>query len=183
MYRAIANIPGAEINPEVRELFNNLLVASSEVEMARQRRAQFEMYSDPNQRVTLAEFLAKINEEANKEDSAIRGIYVPEEIVNGIDSGELKLSNMTVAQFDAIEGAIRELYTLGRNVASMELDGERVAFESARSDISQGIVDNLTKKGKGKLENRERTGQLARIKEALQKIGLSHARIPSLFKL
>lgn len=111
-----------------------------------------------NHRVTLAEFLTKINEEANKEESAIRGIYVPEEIVNGIDSGELKLSNMTVAQFDAIEGAIRELYTLGRNVASMELDGERVAFESARSDISHGIVDNLTKKGKGKLENRERTG-------------------------
>ena len=49
VYRAIANIPGAEINPEVRELFDNLLVAFSEVEMARQRRAQFEMFSDPNQ--------------------------------------------------------------------------------------------------------------------------------------
>ena len=43
----MANIPEAEINPEVRELFDSLFVASTEVEAARQRRAQFERYNDP----------------------------------------------------------------------------------------------------------------------------------------
>ncbi len=63
----------------------------------------------------------------------------------------------------------------------MELEGERVAFETARKDLSDSMVDNVKKKGKGKLENRERTGQLAYIRETIKKIGLSHARIPSLF--
>lgn len=134
-----------------------------------------------NQRQTLASFIAELNKAAEAEDSEIKGIEVDDDFVKKIDSGELKFENMTSDQFDMLEGLIREIYTLGRNVTSIEVAGERIALEDARVDISDGIVEHVTERGKKEQDNYEQTGRLARIKEWIGKIGLSHRRIPSLF--
>ena len=132
------------------------------------------------QRVSLKDFVSKVNKEANKDESTVREIEVSESLVEQIDSGALTMRTMTVAQFQAIEDLVRQLYALGNDLATIEVDGKRVELEEARRDVAQGVLDNATKKGKTLLDNRERTGQINRIKESLSKIGLAHARIPSL---
>lgn len=132
------------------------------------------------QRVSLKDFVTKINEEAKTDESTVREIEVSESLVNQIDSGALTMETMSVAQFQAIEDLVRQLYALGNDLATIEVDGQRVELEAARRDVAQGVLDNATKKGKKILDNRERIGQINRIKESLSKIGLAHARIPSL---
>lgn len=133
------------------------------------------------QRQTLAAFLSDLNTAAEMEEAEVKGIDIDDDFVAKIDSGELTFSNMTSDQFATLEGLVREIYTLGRNVASVEVEGQRVALEDARADLAEGINEHATAKGKKELDNYEQTGRLARIKEQIRKIGLSHRRIPSLF--
>lgn len=134
-----------------------------------------------NQRQTLAAFLNDLNTAASLEDAEVKGIDVDSDFVAKIDSGELTFDRMTSDQFEVLEGLIREMYTLGRNVASIEVEGQRVALEEARSDLAEGIEEHASKRGKKPLDNYEKTGRLTQIKEQLHRIGLSHRRIPSLF--
>lgn len=133
------------------------------------------------QRQTLAAFLSDLNEAASAEDAEVKGIDVDSEFVAKIDSGELTLDRMTSDQFEVLEGLIREMYTLGRNVASIEVEGKRVALEDARADLAEGIEEHAGKRGKKPLDNYEQTGKLTQIKEQMRRIGLAHRRIPSLF--
>ncbi len=134
-----------------------------------------------NQRQTLAAFLSDLNTAASLEDAEVKGIDVDSEFVAKIDSGELTLDRMTSDQFEVLEGLIREMYTLGRNVASIEVEGKRVALEDARADLAEGIEEHAGKRGKKPLDNYEQTGKLTQIKEQMRRIGLAHRRIPSLF--
>ncbi len=132
------------------------------------------------QRQSLAAFLSELNTAAQMEDAEVKGIDIDSDFVAKIDSGELTFDNMTSDQFDTLEGLVREIYTLGRNVASVEVEGQRVALEEARADLAEGVNEHATAKGRKELANYEQTGRLARIKEQVCKIGLSHRRIPSL---
>ena len=134
-----------------------------------------------NQRQSLAAFLNDLNTAASLEDAEVKGIDVDSEFVAKIDSGELTFDRMTSDQFEVLEGLVHELYTLGRNVASIEVEGQRVALEEARADLAEGIEEHASKRGKKPLDNYEKTGRLTQIKEQLHRIGLSHRRIPSLF--
>ena len=49
VYKAVAAIPEAEINDETRAIFDRLLVASSQMEEARARRAQFAIFNSPEE--------------------------------------------------------------------------------------------------------------------------------------
>ncbi len=134
-----------------------------------------------NQRQTLAAFIAEVNKAAEIEDSGVKGIDVDEDFVAKIDSGELNIATMTADQFDTLEGLIREIYTLGRNVASIEVEGQRIALEEARVDLATGVEEHANATGKKELDNYEKTDWLTRLKEQAHRIGLSHRRIPSLF--
>ena len=134
-----------------------------------------------NQRQSLAAFLNDLNTAASLEDAEVKGIDIDSDFVAKIDAGELTLDRMTADQFEVLNGLVHELYTLGRNVASIEVEGQRVALEEARADLAEGIEDHASKRGKKPLDNYEKTGKLTQIKEQLHRIGLSHRRIPSLF--
>lgn len=134
-----------------------------------------------NQRQSLAAFLNDLNTAASLEDAEVKGIDIDSDFVAKIDAGELTLDRMTADQFEVLNGLVHELYTLGRNVASIEVEGQRVALEEARADLAEGIEEHASKRGKKPLDNYEKTGRLTQIKEQLHRIGLSHRRIPSLF--
>lgn len=134
-----------------------------------------------NQRQSLAAFLNDLNTAASLEDAEVKGIDIDSDFVAKIDAGELTLDRMTADQFEVLNGLVHELYTLGRNVASIEVEGQRVALEEARADLAEGIEDHASQRGKKPLDNYEKTGRLTQIKEQLHRIGLSHRRIPSLF--
>lgn len=137
--------------------------------------------SGANQRQSLAAFLNDLNTAASLEDAEVKGIDIDSDFVAKIDAGELTLDRMTSDQFEVLNGLVHELYTLGRNVASIEVEGQRVALEEARADLAEGIEEHASQRGKKPLDNYEKTGRLTQIKEQLHRIGLSHRRIPSLF--
>lgn len=80
-----------------------------------------------------------------------------------------------------LEGAVRQLMKLGRDVNTVELAGETIELDTVAVEISDGVIANAQKHGieaKGAMEN---VGIRAKVKDALDKIGMAHARIPSLF--
>lgn len=80
-----------------------------------------------------------------------------------------------------LEAAVRQLMKLGRDVNTVELAGETIELDTVAVEISDGVIANAQKHGieaKGAMEN---VGLRAKVKDALDKIGMSHARIPSLF--
>ena len=80
-----------------------------------------------------------------------------------------------------LESAVRQLMKLGRDVNTVELAGETIELDTVAVEISDGVIANAQKHGieaKGAMEN---VGIRAKVKDALDKIGMSHARIPSLF--
>lgn len=80
-----------------------------------------------------------------------------------------------------LEAAVRQLMKLGRDVNTVELAGETIELDTVAVEISDGVIANAQKYGieaKGAMEN---VGIRAKVKDALDKIGMAHARIPSLF--
>lgn len=80
-----------------------------------------------------------------------------------------------------LESAVRQLMKLGRDVNTVELAGETIELDTVAVEISDGVIANAQKHGieaKGAMEN---VGIRAKVKDALAKIGMAHARIPSLF--
>jgi hypothetical protein len=80
-----------------------------------------------------------------------------------------------------LEAAVRQLMKLGRDVNTVELAGETIELDTVAVEISDGVIANAQKHGieaKGAMEN---VGLRAKVKDALDKIGMAHARIPSLF--
>lgn len=80
-----------------------------------------------------------------------------------------------------LESAVRQLMKLGRDVNTVELAGETIELDTVAVEISDGVIANAQKHGieaKGAMEN---VGIRAKVKDALDKIGMAHARIPSLF--
>lgn len=80
-----------------------------------------------------------------------------------------------------LESAVRQLMKLGRDVNTVELAGETIELDTVAVEISDGVIANAQKHGieaKGAMEN---VGIRAKVKDALDKIGMAHARVPSLF--
>lgn len=89
--------------------------------------------------------------------------------------------NLPVELAQELESAVRQLMKLGRDVNTVELAGETIELDTVAVEISDGVIDNAKKHGieaKGAMEN---VGIRAKVKDALDKIGMAHARIPSLF--
>nr|DAU11265.1 MAG TPA: crystallin beta/gamma motif-containing protein [Caudoviricetes sp.] len=132
-----------------------------------------------NQRQSLASFLGEIQGIALKEDEGVSTIDADPDFVTKIDSGELKLENMTSDQFDVLEGLIRQIYAHGKAWASIEVEGKLVALEEAQQDLANGILEHAQERGKKPLENVEKSDDAT--SNLLKRIGLAHRRIPSLF--
>lgn len=89
--------------------------------------------------------------------------------------------NLSVELHQELEAAVRQLMKLGRDVNTVELAGETIELDTVAVEISDGVIANAQKHGveaKGAMEN---VGIRAKVKDALDKIGMAHARIPSLF--
>lgn len=89
--------------------------------------------------------------------------------------------NLPVELAQELEAAVRQLMKLGRDVNTVELAGETIELDTVAVGIADGVIANAQKHGieaKGAMEN---VGIRAKVKDALDKIGMSHARIPSLF--
>lgn len=89
--------------------------------------------------------------------------------------------NLPVELAQELEAAVRQLMKLGRDVNTVELAGETIELDTVAVEISDGVIANAQKHGveaKGAMEN---VGIRAKVKDALDKIGMAHARIPSLF--
>lgn len=89
--------------------------------------------------------------------------------------------NLSVELHQELEAAVRQLMKLGRDVNTVELAGETIELDAVAVEISDGVIANAQKHGieaKGAMEN---VGLRAKVKDALDKIGMAHARIPSLF--
>lgn len=89
--------------------------------------------------------------------------------------------NLSVELHQELESAVRQLMKLGRDVNTVELAGETIELDTVAVEISDGVIANAQKHGieaKGAMEN---VGIRAKVKDALDKIGMAHARIPSLF--
>lgn len=89
--------------------------------------------------------------------------------------------NLSVELHQELEAAVRQLMKLGRDVNTVELAGETIELDTVAVEISDGVIANAQKHGieaKGAMEN---VGLRAKVKDALDKIGMAHARIPSLF--
>lgn len=94
---------------------------------------------------------------------------------------EIDPKNLSVELAQELESAVRQLMKLGRDVNTVELAGETIELDTVAVEISDGVIANAQKHGieaKGAMEN---VGLRAKVKDALDKIGMSHARIPSLF--
>jgi hypothetical protein len=88
--------------------------------------------------------------------------------------------NLSVELHQELEAAVRQLMKLGRDVNTVELAGQTIELDTVSVKIADGVIDNAQKRGikaKGAMEN---VGIRAKVKDALDKIGMSHARIPSL---
>ena len=89
--------------------------------------------------------------------------------------------NLSVELTQELEAAVRQLMKLGRDVNTVELAGETIELDTVAVEISDGVIANAQKHNiepKGAMEN---VGIRAKVKDALDKIGMAHARIPSLF--
>ena len=89
--------------------------------------------------------------------------------------------NLPVELAQELEAAVRQLMKLGRDVNTVELAGETIELDTVAVGIADGVIANAQKHGidaKGSMEN---VGIRAKVKDALDKIGMAHARIPSLF--
>lgn len=89
--------------------------------------------------------------------------------------------NLPVELAQELEAAVRQLMKLGRDVNTVELAGETIELDTVAVGIADGVIANAQKHGidaKGSMEN---VGVRAKVKDALDKIGMAHARIPSLF--
>ena len=89
--------------------------------------------------------------------------------------------NLSVELHQELESAVRQLMKLGRDVNTVELAGETIELDTVAVGIADGVIANAQKHGiepKGAMEN---VGIRAKVKDALAKIGMAHARIPSLF--
>lgn len=89
--------------------------------------------------------------------------------------------NLSAELHQELEAAVRQLMKLGRDVNTVELAGETIELDTVAVEISDGVIANAQKHGieaKGAMEN---VGIRAKVKDALAKIGMAHARIPSLF--
>ena len=99
------------------------------------------------------------------------------------DFGKLRAEpkNLSVELHQELEAAVRQLMKLGRDVNTVELAGETIELDTVAVGIADGVIANAQKHGiepKGAMEN---VGIRAKVKDALDKIGMAHARIPSLF--
>lgn len=129
--------------------------------------------------VSVSEFMQECKDQGeiqpNIEDdleTRIRDAYVGQ---------EADPKNLSVELHQELESAVRQLMKLGRDVNTVELAGETIELDTVAVGIADGVIANAQKHGiepKGAMEN---VGIRAKVKDALDKIGMAHARIPSLF--
>nr|DAW24149.1 MAG TPA: crystallin beta/gamma motif-containing protein [Caudoviricetes sp.] len=76
--------------------------------------------------------------------------------------------------------AVRDLYRAGRKEQQI-LNGEQAQeLSKVVGELSGAIVQNAQSRGREGVRHMEETGPWVRFKEQLERIGMSHARIPSL---
>lgn len=76
--------------------------------------------------------------------------------------------------------AVRDLYRAGRKEQQI-LNGEQAQeLSKVVDELSGAIVQNAQSRGREGVRHMEETGPWVRFKEQLERIGMSHARIPSL---
>lgn len=162
VYRLVSNIPEAEINPEVRELFDTLLVSSSEVETARLRRAQFERYNDPQ--------VAAIAQEMGEDFAGL----VQESSETAVDDLQQRLQKASRRIAKMRQGKVEELTDEAQRIYNEIVDRiwqEVMASPEYRAYVAltegiNGIKPKLAKKDLESVEPKLTSAQIKMLEDA-----------------
>lgn len=95
-------------------------------------------------------------------------------------SDKKPFEEMTRALQKEAAQAVRDLYRAGRLENQIRTGEQAQALSEVIDDLSDAIVNHAESTGRKGERKVEETGPLAKFKEQVERIGLSHARIPSL---
>ncbi len=131
-----------------------------------------------DQRVMLADFMltGQLPESFEAELSD-----APVEALRDLETGKYQsIGEMTCWDFMDLAGLVDELIAMGRWAKSMEVEGKKIEYASIRHKLAEDVTEQAKGRGRKERSDREESGRMAEVREELEKIGMSHARIPSL---
>ncbi len=106
---------------------------------------------------------------------------VPVEVLRNLENEKYQsVGEMTCWDFMSVVGLVDELIAMGRFAKSMDVNGKKVEFAAIRHKLAEDVTNQAQARGRKERSDREESGRVAEIREELSKIGMSHARIPSL---
>ncbi len=91
-----------------------------------------------------------------------------------------KLKDRTVNEVKAQLEFLEDLAAAGKRAAETRIGNKLYSLKNIDSSLSAEVEENAKKRGLKERTNLEEEGMKSRVKDAIQKIGLVHARIPDL---
>ncbi len=105
----------------------------------------------------------------------------PVEVLRDLENGKYQsIGEMTCWDFVDVAGLVDELIAMGRYAKTMEVNGKKIEYAMIRHKLAEDVTEQAKKRGRKERSDREESGRMAEVCEELEKIGMSHARIPSL---
>lgn len=101
-------------------------------------------------------------------------------IVNGAQMAKLGPKDLTVDQLTEVYEAVRQIMKLGRDEGTATINGQKLEVQMIASELAQAVTKQAEERGRKKLDERESDDPGARRTYTLRKLGMAHARIPSL---
>lgn len=114
-----------------------------------------------------------------KHRRADAGEIVPE-LSEDLVTAPQEMGQRTVNQVEAQINFLEDLASLGKRSNEIRVNGRLQRLDNAVEALASEVSANAAKHGLAEQDNTEREGRSAKVKDAIRKIGLAHARIPSL---
>lgn len=153
VYKAVTAIPEAEINDETRAIFDRLLVASSQMEEARARRAQFAIFNSPEE----GQMASELWEDYRNRDREAR--EAAEEELNAKAAKDSKrYANLRMRNFKELSAQAREYRKQIEDEmwdevrASKAYKANALLTSGKKTDDGTLLKPKLTKRGLKKLK-------------------------------
>ncbi len=106
---------------------------------------------------------------------------VPVQVLRDLETGKYtSIGEMTCWDFMDVVGLVDELMAMGKWAKTMEVNGKKIEYAAIRHKLAQDVTEQAQSRGRKERSDREESGRMAEVREELEKIGMSHARIPSL---
>ncbi len=105
----------------------------------------------------------------------------PVEVLRALENEKYQsIGEMTCWDFMSVVGLVDELIAMGRYAKTMEVNGKKIEYASIRHKLAEDVTAQAQARGRKERSDREESGRMAEVREEMSKIGMSHARIPSL---